>query len=718
MPEGKSEIVAAMKPERAASGLISISHRRRGGARRGLLRLCLIAIFGIVLYGLGGAFGAPWLIDRMLSRYEGAAPGSASHGAIRVNPFRLTVAISDIRLASDSTSTGFSATGIALDFSARSLLERRPVASSVVIEQAGISIETLASLGGLVRRARAGALGEARIDRLDMTDGRLDIGSINGNPEAFAAFDLSVTEIDFPADSTGRFRLDALAADGAELVSYGTLSSTLETASGQLSLSGADLAPIGATLGPVVAAASPRGLVGLSAGFAATRLLAAPVIELNEAQFEIANLELRPAAGLSLSGARVDGETSFRIDFANEAPALSGRLAVDQTALLVSDARTSPTQSFALDDTAILITANADNDSLSVNLGGSLEGAGDVTVTVRMPNVAAGTRRVSIRTTNLPAEVLSVYAQGALGRGIAAGDADLETEYALTGERVDGTLTLLTRGLEFAADETAAPDPPGTAAESSLELAAALLEDSDRVVRIELPFAGYALTAREAAAGALRARLAAITETPFDALAPLIAGEAGSAGSVPFQPGDPALSDRALTTIGQLVTALNERPRLGLRVHGGYDAQADRDALARQQIQLHVQLATAGTEGEARTVDYGSARAQDVLDEFAGERLAPEYVAELKSQFACEGAMIPLCRRAYYELIFDALVANEDIAATTLNRLGRFRAASVADALAAQGVARERIEVVTDGGVVASPFGVGLRVELTAATSP
>jgi hypothetical protein len=304
---------------------------------------------------------------------------------------------------------------------------------------------------------------------------------------------------------------------------------------------------------------------------------------------------------------------------------------------------------------------------------------------------------------------------------------DLETDFVLADARVDGTLHVVARGLEFAppagaigANGNAGADPTdplaAAAAPAALDLAAALLEDTAGVIELELPFAGSASSARAAAAAALNARLAALSETPFDALATLMAGEPGTAGSVPFQPGDTALNDRAQAAIRQLVTVLTERPRLVLRVHGGFDATADRNALARQQIQLHVQLATAiAASQQARAVDFSSSRAQDVLDEFARERLPAATVADLQAQFECEGAMIPLCRRAYYELVFDALVDSEAIAATTLTRLARFRALSITDALGAAGIASERLEVIMPGELADSPFGVGLKVELAAA---
>jgi hypothetical protein len=249
-------------------------------------------------------------------------------------------------------------------------------------------------------------------------------------------------------------------------------------------------------------------------------------------------------------------------------------------------------------------------------------------------------------------------------------------------------------------------------------MAAALLEDRDRQISLSLPFASSSGTVFDAATAALRARVAALTETPFIALEPAI--EAGSplASAIPFLPGDAALGDAALLTIDQLTTALNDRPRLGTRILGGYDPDADRDALARQQIELHVQLATAGPGDQSRPapVDFDSPRVRDVLDEFAGERLTADRVAALTDRYNCDGAFSAICQRSYYRVVFDALVANEEIAPTTLNRLGRFRAQSIADALRQRGIADSRIEVGS-GNVVETPFGVGLPFDLVVADS-
>jgi len=430
----------------------------------------------------------------------------------------------------------------------------------------------------------------------------------------------------------------------------------------------------------------------------------------------LSELSLTPAADLVVTADRAAAAASLLLAATEDGIDVSGRIEVDSARLSVHDERVVPPQSFAFDDAAVLVVADADADGLSLRLGGRPRGVGEATLRVRVPPGVTAEHRVSIEAVRLPATKLSAYAVDALGRRLGAGNADLSLEYSLSGNRVDGSLRIVARELAFA---TGTAELGSNVGGPSLELAVALLENPDRIIEIDLPFSSYIGTVRNAVTAALKARLATVTEAPFDTLAPLMDGAAEATNAVPFLPGDAALNDRALASIVRLAYALNARPRLAVRVHGGYDPTVDRDALARQQIELHVQLATAGPNAQARPtrVDLDSARARNVLDEFAGERLPAARMAELAGRFDCRGASLPVCEHAYYEQIFDALVANEEITPTALNRLGRFRAQSVVDALREHGIADERIELVTGIDVVETPFGVGPWVELTAADS-
>jgi outer membrane protein OmpA-like peptidoglycan-associated protein len=273
-------------------------------------------------------------------------------------------------------------------------------------------------------------------------------------------------------------------------------------------------------------------------------------------------------------------------------------------------------------------------------------------------------------------------------------------------------LRIATRGLGFAAPVEEAGSQRDAL---PLELAAALIEDEQNRIDVEAPFVASSSTRGigGAVADALRGRVIELSADPFAVIGDLVARDGDSLRTVRFEAGDAGLGATARETIDGLAEAMRRRPRLGLQVLGGFDAAIDRDALARQQIELHVLLATAGPTLEARPepVDFASARAQDVLDEFAGERLTADRMAEISARFRCSGTIDALCRTAYYAAVFDALVGNEPIANATLNRLGRFRAQSVANALVEFGIPAERVEVGAGEAVVTRrEIGLPLRV--------
>src|SRR5690606_36487872 len=229
-------------------------------------------------------------------------------------------------------------------------------------------------------------------------------------------------------------------------------------------------------------------------------------------------------------------------------------------------------------------------------------------------------------------------------------------------------------------------------------LALALLEDQHGVAET-----AYVLEApndrRERAdrivAASVVAQLETIAAAPFDALG-LAAGIDGAAlETVSFAPGEAEPAEPE--TLAALTEALLARPGIGLRVRGVADRTLDRDALAAQQIELHVTLATAGPTVVARPrpVDFASPRHRDVLDEFAGERLSSEERETIASYFSRtpDGRIVEEERSAYYRALFDALVENEPIPASGIERLGRYRARAIASALAANGVAEERLEI-------------------------
>jgi hypothetical protein len=145
-----------------------------------------------------------------------------------------------------------------------------------------------------------------------------------------------------------------------------------------------------------------------------------------------------------------------------------------------------------------------------------------------------------------------------------------------------------------------------------------------------------------------------------------------------FLPGSAEIDDDTRAKLVALKRALALRPRLELTVYPSLDEYADREALARQQIRLHVNLASsAGLPGQPapQSLDYQDPVVRDVLDEFAENRLSP-------SQRDALARRSPAADESYYRAVFDALVDNELVATPALVRLARYRAQAVIEQLA------------------------------------
>ncbi len=682
-------------------------------------RKLLVVVSAVLLFAatciLAAFLAVPWGVDRALARYAAAGPQrNADVESVRFNPLTLEAELQMLRLQDDSAQSTFSASVVTLKLNLQSLLKRRLQFKSILIESPNLEFRSLAQALDLGESLIDEWLSAISIKQLTVTDGRFTTTTENtGLPLQLSDIYVGLTDFDGrterPTAATGQLRLRATTTSGAEINSDGIAGITGTT--GHLTLTGFDLESLHPSLRRWLPATTLSGALDLNGDYSLTGPSSAPILELIDGTAQIRDFVLVPAAGLTARADEMNATANLVFTALDGAVAASGRIEITDAQPALSSARVTPPQTLEFAAAAILLFVDPSTYDLFIDLGGELVDAGDAMLMARIPIETPAERTLSFAAADLPAAMLSSYATQALGRGLSSGRADIKLDYLLNGQRVSGALQLLGRELAFAP-----PAASGQATEfdTSLDLAAALLVNADGVIDLNIPFAG---NVGNAAADALRARLATLAATPFDAVASMLAGDVDAVRTVPFVPGDAALGDLALATIDQLADVLNARPRLGLRVHSGYDASADRNELARQQIQLHVLLATAGPSLQARPqpVDFNAARAQDVLDEFARERLPAARVDEIAALFNCESAIASLCRRAYYAALFNALVASEEITDGALNRLGRFRAQSIVEALTQRGINSARIEVVTGVETIDNPFGIGLPIELTVA---
>ena len=173
-------------------------------------------------------------------------------------------------------------------------------------------------------------------------------------------------------------------------------------------------------------------------------------------------------------------------------------------------------------------------------------------------------------------------------------------------------------------------DTPG-AADLPLDLAIAILRDSQGVIDIELPVSGD-LNDPEFAYGAVIGKafgglLSGIVTAPFKALGGLFgAGSDSKLDSIDFEPGSAVLAPPEREKLAAVARAMNERTTLTLVVPPAHSVETDTPALKSLAVRSDIvgRMGLALKPGEDRPVHAANPRAQ-VGDRGRGSaRLSPK----------------------------------------------------------------------------------------------
>jgi len=327
---------------------------------------------------------------------------------------------------------------------------------------------------------------------------------------------------------------------------------------------------------------------------------------------------------------------------------------------------------------------------------GQLNESGGINMSGRAWQTHTGlTRQVSLELNYMNAVQLSPYTGRHLGREIESGRFNIDLDYLVNSNVITGHHRVhfdrLQLGRETGASREKIP---------SLQLALALLQDEHDQINLTNPISGKieeaGLAIHIIAARAFTEKLTTIFDNSFELLADIAGVTDKPLNAVPFEPGSAGISPVAAQILNGLSEALRQRPGLALRIAGGYDPGIDRDALALQQIRLHVTLAAASASPPGGTVtplNLSDPRIQEVLDEFAEERLGREQLAKIDHA----GAGTP----RFYQAVFDALVGEEEISVSALESLAKYRLQSIMAELVKSGVTEDRL-IITD------PLGTGI----------
>jgi hypothetical protein len=229
---------------------------------------------------------------------------------------------------------------------------------------------------------------------------------------------------------------------------------------------------------------------------------------------------------------------------------------------------------------------------------------------------------------------MTPYSATFAGRKIDSGKLSLDLEYKIKQRQLQGENQVVMERLVLG-ERVASP----TAKDLPLDLAIALLSDSDGRIDLGLPVSG-SLDDPQFSYGALVWKvitnvLGKIVTAPFRALGALFGGGGEKLDNIAFEAGAARLTPPEREKLGRLATVLNKRPGLALSVHGTW-AEADRVAL--QDLQLRRAVAVKSGQEGAEKGDPGplstrSAKTQAALESLFADRFGSAELAVLKEGF-------------------------------------------------------------------------------------
>lgn len=315
---------------------------------------------------------------------------------------------------------------------------------------------------------------------------------------------------------------------------------------------------------------------------------------------------------------------------------------------------------------------------------------------------------IKLAFTNLKMNRLTPYSGKFAGRKIESGKLSVDLGYKIKQRVLAGenkfVINKLTLGERV--DSKDAPNLP-------LDLAIAILEDSDGVIDLDLPVSGSLDDPKFSIGGivwkAFTNVLTKIVTAPFSALGKLFGG-GEKLEAIVFDPGNAAISPPELEKLHTVSNALAKRQQLALGIVPGYDVAADtraiQEASLRKQVaeELGVRLEAGQVPGP---IDLNNPKVQSALqtlhDKLTNKGLLKRLAAKLEK--APEG---------FYAQAQEALTTSIQVTDTDLQTLAKARADAIQKALLATGIGAERVSITNPATVKADHDHVPTKLTLDA----
>lgn len=294
---------------------------------------------------------------------------------------------------------------------------------------------------------------------------------------------------------------------------------------------------------------------------------------------------------------------------------------------------------------------------------------------------------IKLAFTNLEMNRLTPYSGKFAGRKIESGKLSVDLEYKIKQKKLAGENKFVINKLTLG-ERVDSKD----AANLPLDLAIAILEDSNGVIDLDLPVSGSLDDPKFSLGGimwkAFTNVLTKIVTAPFSALGKLF-GSSEKLEAIVFDAGNATILPPEMEKLKSVGTALSKRQQLKLGIVPGYDLAIDtraiQEATLRRQVaeEVGVRLEPGQAPGP---IDLNNPKVQSAIqtlhDRLTNKGLLKRLAAKLEKTPA-----------GFYEQAQETLTTSIQVTDADLLNLSKTRASAIQKTLLESGVSPERVEI-------------------------
>ncbi|MCL4431426.1 MAG: DUF748 domain-containing protein [Epsilonproteobacteria bacterium] len=309
---------------------------------------------------------------------------------------------------------------------------------------------------------------------------------------------------------------------------------------------------------------------------------------------------------------------------------------------------------------------------------------------------------------NLELKQYTPYSLQFLGYKIANGKLFLNLGYKINDGKLDGKNQVVIKQIELGEEKAGGSPWP-------MRLVVALLEDGEGVIDIDLPIQGdvnspdfkYGKVVWQVIGNLLTKAVTA----PFKLLGSLmgISSDDDTLSNVSFEPGEYELTPPVREQLDKLATVLAKRPKLSLKIHGGWAAKEDDRALKIQKLIRSVM----GVDSKEKA-DSMDVMSLEMVEKTAKKSMEASEVKAMRAQMEKKYVQEAEFVRHYTEALVERLILLQVIAPPEMGALATARANAIAQYLSKNTALSGRVSVsVSEKAVADAKEKVPSRLEIT-----